>query len=72
MMAPAAPVMTMATVVYIPPTGYLMPMPVCVPPPTYVMPPPDVFDSNLVWQGTYTQDGEYHHMEWTKFTAAPG
>ena len=49
MMAPAAPVM----MVYMPPTGYLMPQPICIPPPTYVMPQPDVFDSNLVWQGTY-------------------
>ena len=69
MMAPAAPVMTM---VYMPPTGYLMPQPICIPPPTYVMPQPDVFDSNLVWQGTYQQDGENHHMTWFKFMAAPG
>ena len=58
--------------VYVPPTGYMMPQPMCIPPNTYQMPPADVFDSNLVWQGTYTQDGELHHMTWTKFTAAPG
>ena len=59
--------------VYVPPTGYVMPQPQCIPPNTYQMPPdPNVFNSNLVWQGTYTQDGENHHMSWTKFAAAPG
>lgn len=62
----------MMTMVYVPIIGYQMPAPVCIPPPTYVMPKPDVFNSNLVWQGTYTQNGENHHMTWMKFEAAPG
>ena len=62
----------MMVMVYMPPTGYMPPQPINMPPPTYQAPPPDVFDSNLVWQGTYQQYGENHHMSWYKFTAAPG